>query len=248
MKKFFVFALLVMVFQLRSQKDQGEIVYYEDSDVKHSRMSLALLANPNFSNRNLVNDDIPEGGGFDLLDANTTGDFALNYNLDLFYSVSPSLDVGIGFGRANAFYSINDVRVYNTDSFPIGVEDTVQFSADISTNMWTVPLKLNFNTSISDLFDLEVIPTVSLIFPDKYRINLYNNSQTVDFDISDYLRNLNWRVGISLGGTWYFADSWGFFLRANANYLLNAMVEREGYPRETIYSFGADIGVKVHLF
>lgn len=248
MKKILLFTLMAMVFQVSSQKNKDEIVYFEDSDVKQNRMSIALLANPNFTNRNLINDDIPSGIGFDLQNADAKGDFAFNYNLDLFYTLSSALDIGIGFGRANAFYSVEDVRVYSTDSFPIDIQDTAQFSADFSTNMWMVPLKLNFNTSISDLFDLEVIPSVSLIFPDKYQMSLRNNSQSVDLDISDFLRELNWRVGISLGGTWYFADSWGFFVRANANYLLNSMIEREGYPRETLYSFGADIGLKFHLF
>ena len=241
-------ALLASTFQLWSQKDKDEIVYFEDSDVKHSRMSIALLANPNFTNRNLINDEIPEGGGFDLVMAETKGSFAFNYNLDVFYTLSSALDIGVGIGRANAAYSIEEVLVYNTDTFPIGIPDTVNFSADLTTNMWTVPIKLNFNSSISDIFDLEVIPTVSLIFPSKYHISLMEGGRTEDYDVSDFLRNLNWRVGISLGGTWYFADNWGFFVRANANYLLNSMIEREGYPRETLYSFGADVGLKFHLF
>ncbi len=248
MKKILLCVLMAMVFQLKSQKGDDEIVYYEDSDVRQSRLSIALLANPNFTNRNLINDEIPEGAGFDLIVADTKGDFALNYNLDIFYSLSPSLDIGIGIGRAHAFYSIEQVRVYQTDTFPIEIGDTIQFAADLSTNMTTLPIKLNFNTSLSDIFDLEVIPTVSLIFPDRYQISLENETENLDFDASDYLRNLNWRVGISLGGTWYFAENWGFFVRANANYLLNSMIERPGYPRETLYSFGADIGLKFHLF
>lgn len=247
-KLFFLAALIALVLPLSSQDDE-DIVYFEDSDVRQSRMSIALLANPNFTNRNLINDEIPEGGGFDLLVAETQGSFAFNYNLDVFYSLSSALDIGVGFGRANAAYTVSEVLVYESDSFVYSPVDTINFRAELSTNMWILPIKLNFNTSISDIFDLEVIPTVSLIFPDKYSMNLSApGTESVDLDLSDFLRNLNWRVGISLGGTWYFAENWGFFLRANANYLLNSMIEREGYPRETLYSFGADVGVKLHLF
>jgi len=247
-KLFFLAALLVMVLPLSSQGNE-DIVYFEDSDVRQSRMSLALPANPNFTNRNLINDEIPEGGGFDLLVAETQGSFAFNYNLDVFYTLSSALDIGVGFGRANAAYTVSEVLVYESDSFVYSPADTINFRAELSTNMWMLPIKLNFNTSISDIFDLEVIPAVSLIFPEKYSMSLTApGMEAVDLDLSDFLRNLNWRVGISLGGTWYFAGNWGFFLRANANYLLNTMIEREGYPRETLYSFGADIGVKLHLF
>lgn len=247
-KLFFLAALIALVLPLSSQDDE-DIVYFEDSDVRQSRMSIALLANPNFTNRNLINDEIPEGGGFDLLVAETQGSFVFNYNLDVFYSLSSALDIGVGFGRANAAYTVSEVLVYESDSFVYSPVDTINFRAELSTNMWMLPIKLNFNTSISDIFDLEVIPTVSLIFPDKYSMNLSApGTESVDLDLSDFLRNLNWRVGISLGGTWYFAENWGFFLRANANYLLNSMIEREGYPRETLYSFGADVGVKLHLF
>jgi hypothetical protein len=247
-KTFFMLALVAAALQLSAQDDE-DIVYFEDSDVRQSRMSIALLANPNFTNRNLINDEIPQGGGFDLLVAETQGSFAFNYNLDVFYTLSSALDIGIGFGRANAAYNISEVLVYESDSFVYTPVDTINVGADISTNMWTLPIKLNFNTSISDIFDLEVIPMVSLIFPDKYNMTLSSpDLQPVDLDLSDFLRNLNWRVGISLGGTWYFSENWGFFLRANANYLLNSMIERDGYPRETLYSFGADVGLKFHLF
>ena len=247
-KTILVFGLLALTFQAWSQKDD-DIVYFEDSDVRHSRMSIALLANPNFTNRNLINDEIPSGGGFDLVTAETKGAFAFNYNLDIFYTLSSALDIGIGFGRANAFYNISEVVVYESDSFVYTPVDTINVGADIATNMWTMPIKLNFNTSISDIFDLEVIPTVSLIFPDKYTMELSApDMENVNLDLSDFLRSLNWRVGISLGGTWYFAENSGFFLRANANYLLNSMIERDGYPRETLYSFGVDLGVKFHLF
>lgn len=249
MKKIFLtLAVMALGLQAWSQKDD-DIVYFEDSDVRQSRMSLALVANPNFTNRNLINDEIPEGGGFDLLVAKTSGSFAFNYNLDVFYSLSSALDIGVGFGRANAAYSVSEVLVYQSDSFVYELTDTINVSADLATNMWTMPIKLNFNTSISDIFDLEVIPTVSLIFPDKYSMKLRSpGTEDIDLDLSDYLRNLNWRVGISLGGTWYFSENLGFFVRANANYLLNSMIERPGYPRETLYSFGADIGLKFHLF
>lgn len=230
-----------------SQKNKDEIVYFEDSDVRQSRMSISILGNPNFTNRNLINDEIPEGGGLDLLDADTKGDFAFNYGLDVFYSLSSALDVGVGFGRSNAFYSLERARIYGTDSFLPDLQDTLTIGADFATNMWVLPIKLNFNTTISDLFDLEVIPTVSLIFPDNYTATFRDENTQLETDLSDFLRNLNWRVGISLGGTWYFADNLGFFVRANANYLLNSMIKRPGYPRETLYSVGADVGFKFNF-
>ncbi|MDZ7848902.1 MAG: hypothetical protein U5L96_20455 [Owenweeksia sp.] len=251
MKKLFTLVMALAACQLMAQKVKDDIVYFEDSRVRNSRLSLALVANPNFSDRNLLNDEINNGGGLDLSSTKAKGGIAFNYNLDVFFSLSSALDIGVGFGRAQAVWSISDAQLYASENFPLDIQDTLLVDASFSANMWTVPLKLNFNTTISDIFELEVIPTVSMNFIDSYEMDYTSqsaqNSRSGILDLTQLTRNTNWRVGISLGGTWYFTENWGFFVRVNGNYMLNSMIERSGYPRQTVYSVGSDIGLKVHL-
>lgn len=243
MKK--LLTLLIGLSAMAAWAQPDDIVYYEDSKVKNSRFSLALVANPNYTDRRLINDEIPAGAGFDLVDNKAKGGFAFNYNLDLFYSIGSSLDIGLGIGRANATFEVENASVYNTPQFDLGVSDTMLVNATTDVEMYTVPIKLNFNTSISDIFDLEVIPTVTLVFVDSYKTT-FKATNVPDFtkDFTDQTNDLNYTVGISLGGTYNFADRWGFFVRFNARYLLKPLIEADNYPRETLYSFGSNLGLK----
>jgi len=63
-------------------------------------------------------------------------------------------------------------------------------------------------------------------------------------DFTDLTRDLNYQVGIDLGGTYYFTDQLGLFVHFNARYMINNMLERDNFPRETIYSFGSNLGLK----
>ncbi len=243
MKKSLTLVIILLSFVGWAQPD--DIVYYEDSRVKNSRFGFALVLNPNYTDRRLINDEIPAGGGFDLVDNKAAGSFALNYGLDIFYSIGSSLDIGVGIGRAEASFGVENAQLYNTPQFDFGVSDTLLVSATTDVNMYTIPIKLNFNTSISEVFDLEVVPTVELLFMDSYKTT-FEAAGVPAFtrDFTEQTRNFNSTVGISLGGTYYFAPRWGFFLRFNARYMLNSMIEMDDYPRETLYSFGSNLGLK----
>lgn len=249
MKKLFIATLSLVVSAAFAQKDD-DIVYYEDSNVRNSRFSAALVLNPHYVDRRLIDDEgIDQSGDFDVVDNDAAGSFALNYNLDLFYSIGSSFDVGVGFGIANAAFEVENAYLYNTPDFDFGLgTDTILINAETEVDMYTVPIKLSFNTSISDLFDLEVIPAVQLIFINNYETTF--NAVGLDnytYDFTEQTQDLNYTVGISLGGTWYFSENWGFFFRGNARYMLNSMIELENYPRETLYGFGANTGVKVRF-
>lgn len=244
MKKLFSLILSLVSLAALAQPEDEDIVYYEDSQVRRSRFSISILGNPTYTDRRLINDEIPLGGGFDLVDDQARGSFNFNYAGHLFYSLSQAFDVGVGAGYEYASYKVEDVTFY-LDANNIVVEDTVLTDATTDVNMWVVPVMLNFNTSISEVFDLEVIPTVKLTFIDSY-ITTFEPANGAEFtrDFTDDTRDLSFQVGISLGGTYYFSDNFGLFVRANGRYMLNSMVEIDDFPRETIYSIGANIGLK----
>jgi hypothetical protein len=114
--------------------------------------------------------------------------------------------------------------------------------------MISIPLKVNFNTTISDVFSLEVIPMVEMNFLDSYIANFDYKDPSISDEVrnlSSDLRDFNWTVGLSLGGTYWFSDNWGVFVRASAKYMLNDMIALDSWPRETLINFGANVGLQV---
>lgn len=238
-KKISLIAMLMLNALAYAQPGDDDVIYFTDSKVKHSRFSAALLLNPNYTSRRLINDEIPSGGGFDLPTEEANGAFQLNYNLDVFYSIGPSFDVGIGFGRSSAYFEVNDVSYYQNRL------DTVNADLSVRTRMYTVPIKFNFNTTVTDLWDLEVVPGVELNFFDVYDQTFSpDGEEDVYSDLSSMVESFNYSVNLSLGGTYKLSDNWGLVIRGNVRYLLKPIIEESNFPRETIYNFGANIGLK----
>lgn len=238
MKKLILFSFLFSSISLWAQPDD-EIVYYTDSKVSESKFRLHLNANPYYTDMRLINSDAENSliSSFDE-DNETRGGFAFNFGLDLFYELAPSFHIGLGVNRAYGRYTVEAVDL-NADGNL--ADDKVEVS------MISVPLKVNFNTNLSEVFSLEVIPMVEMNFLDSYVANINYADPTLNdevLNLSDDLRAFNWTVGLSLGGTYWFSDSWGVFARASAKYMLNDMIA-EDWPRETLINFGANLGLQV---
>ncbi len=241
MKRFLGLLLLASTaVYAQPEKKKKDIIYYEDSDVKDSRFSIALNLNPNFVNRRLINDETPEEGGLILKNTDAKGAFALNYDFDIFYRIGSSLDIGLGFGYSNGSYSYDGAKFY------LNRPDTVTANVETDIAMYTLPIKLNFNTTMSDVFDLEVIPTVQLNFMQKYESNFspLNGMPSFKADLSEEQKSLTFTVGIALGGTFHLNDNLGLITRLNINYMLSPLIEQDEFPRETLIDFGLNLGLK----
>jgi len=85
-------------------------------------------------------------------------------------------------------------------------------------------------------------------FPYKYNLTFKpedaNTFDETTLNGDNILNDLTYIVGLSLGGTYKFADNWGLILRGNVSYMLNPLIEQQNYPRETTLSFGLDVGLK----
>lgn len=241
--------LLLILFCLSiaayAQPDKDDdVVYFTDAQVNRSRFKVAAIVNPNYTDRRLINDEFPSGGGYDLQNTDASGSFQLNYNVDLFYALGSSLHVGIGLGRSGASYEVDEVIFYQNRV----ANDTVFAKLAVDVGMITVPIKFNFNTSVTDLWDLEIVPAVELNFFDSYnQVITPLGEASVTTDLSDKVQTLNYSASLSLGGTYRLTDSWGLIMRANVRYLLKPIIEETNFPRETIYNFGANIGLSYKL-
>ena len=242
MRKLLIVLMGLTSFAAMAQPDDDkDVTFYEDSEVKHSRFMLALNLDPNFTDRRLINSEIPNGGDFTLNNANAKGSFQLNYGVDAFYRIGSSLAVGVGVGRATSSYTVEDAIYHGTsgiDSIPVNIESKV--------GMYTLPIKMNFSTALSDIFDLEVVPQVQMNFISDYENSIIplNGGNIVTEDRSDETQNVTFSVGLGLGGTFKFSDNWGLFVRGEVKYMLSPMIDERGYPRETLLSGGLNLGLK----
>ena len=230
---------LLPAFTLQAQK-KDDIEYYTDSRVKRSDFSLALSLNPTYTDRRLIGEDNTLSGGVNQGDE-ADGSFQFNYGLDLYYRLSSTFDIGIGLGRATAAYEVTNV------SYSRNRPDTVLTNQNVDVSMFTVPFRLNFNTKLTEIFSLEIVPMVELNILDKYKSDFEPLDPAVEefsVDFSDNLRSINYSAGIGLGGRFYIGEKWDLFIRGNLKYMINDMVQLENYPRETLYSFGSNVGLK----
>lgn len=248
----FLLLLLLSVYGTLAQEDKDrkrkdkddEIVYYTDSDVKNFRLGVALNANPVNTDLRLINDDFGEGGAFTATSDEASGTWKVNYHLDLIYELSSTFDLSVGFGYAYGGYTLGDV-----DYFGGGLLDTLAADYQVDVSMYTVPVKINFNSSISEVFDLEVVPMIELNFIDRYQGQFLVAGQAPQplGNVNDSLQSTNYSVGIMVGGQYWVTNDFGFFVRGGIKYMLNQMVDIDAFPRETLLNLGANVGVRYNF-
>lgn len=238
-RNFALFLALLWLLPAQGQKKKEETVYYTDSRVKDSRFDIALNANPTYSTMRLINDD-GSGSIFESFsEVDVRGGFVLDYGLDLFYELAPSFQIGLGFARNDGIYTLEGINT-------VGFGDTLGSEYRARVGMYSLPLKINFRSSISETFDLEVVPMLQLNFLQSYEAGFaFANGARPDTTLvlDDQLRNTNFTVGLALGGTFWLGDNWGLFTRFSINYMLNNPIE-ENWPRETLLSIGGNLGVR----
>jgi hypothetical protein len=245
MKKLWLLAFAALVaFQAQAQKKKkDDIDYYTDSKVKESKFAIDALLLPNYTDRRLINDEIPAGGGLDLNNDEADGTFNLNYHLDVIYALGSAFDISLGVGYVSGSYSFENADFYADRP------DTTTVDVNVDVSLITLPFKLNFNTAISDAFILEVVPSVEVGFMQSYQ-SVYSpvdGSDDIRFDYGNRTNDVNYLVGISLGGTFYLTERLGLVVRGNIKYMLNPMIEQTDFPRETLYFLGLNTGLRYNF-
>jgi len=156
MRKLLILALAIGGLSASAQNDDEDIVYYEDSYVKNSRLILGVYGNPTYTDRRLINNEVPEGGGLDLQDDEAKGSFNFNYGAQLFYRISSAFQIGSGFGIETATYSVENAEFYLDESNLVDTSLRQTVDARTDLNMMVVPIMINFNTRISETFGLAI--------------------------------------------------------------------------------------------
>lgn len=245
MKKLLIFSLLISSLGLMAQKKKKDnIEYFSDSEVTYSRWGVALNLDPVYTNRNLVDDPLigADSTGFILSLDRAEGSFKFNYAVDFIYKIGQSFDISLGIGQAGSSWTYTEALAV----IPNGAGfDTASASARVDVQILTIPLKLNFNTVISDVFELEVIPKFQLNFVQDYTRTVFPaNSETIVTIDKNEADRTNYSVGIALGGNFLITENLGVFVHINGEYMVTPMFNGDAFMRETFYSFGLNTGIK----
>lgn len=244
MRKYLIIIALVGFFsEAFAQKKDPKIEFYTDSDIKRSSWSIAANGAPYFTNRRLMRETVnmpgmTDGNNEDNERFKTRGVLGYSFGGDLIYSLNKSLDLWIGLE-----YSTTG---YKGDSL---VLDGELYSGEGSLAFLNIPIQFAFRGNITEVFDLEFIPRVSLNF-----LQAFNETRFVDggdniiYDWRDDSRNMNYTIGIALSGNFYISDNASIFARAFFNYVLYPLKEDESrFLRTTYFNAGLMTGIRYYF-
>ncbi len=241
-KYLFILFIFASGNEIFSQIKDPKIEFYTDSDIKRSSWSMAAHGSPYFTNRRLVREtvNVPgQTGGEDNNDRFATqGRFGYSFGGDLIYSVSNSLDIWLGVEYATTGY--------RGDSLVLGNE---KYSGEGNLAFLNIPIQFSFRGNITEVFDLEFIPRVSLNFLQRFdETRFVEGGEDINYNWVPDSRSINYTVGIALSGNFHVSDNMSIFARAFFNYILYPLKEDESrFLRTTYFSTGLCTGVRYYF-
>lgn len=247
MRNFLVIALVASSLLALAQKEE-EVEFYTDSDVSRSVVGIGLRFDPFYANRSLLgNDPLNSSSGFSLGSSSSKGRFGYNLGGDLYFKISERLELGLGVGYGK--YGFQTEVDHPDPSLNYNLDSTSNYRAATNLSTINVPLMINFNTRMNDLWSLEIVPMVELVFVNTYQVE-FEDKSTGELQLRDLkadARGHNWNVGLGLGGTYHITPKFGVFVRGQFKYLLTPLIEGGTRPREVFYSVGATTGLRYYF-
>lgn len=240
---FYSVFLLIPIIGFAQKDGKDKIVYFTDSQIKKSNISLALNFNPYITNRRIMSDSIGLGGlpVGSSNEARTSPVFAYSFGGDLVFRLASSLELWTGVQYGTLGYRD---RNYEFNQQTYDLRSRLSFI--------NVPVQFSFRGTITEVFDLEFIPMIQVNFLRTYRGTIsdkQNGNQVEQFDVTDQARKINYTVGISLSGNFRLAEEYAIFVRPFFHYMLNPMFENNpNFARERYFSTGLTIGLRFYLY
>ena len=231
--------LLVGIFSLslNAQFDDGE--YYTDSEVRKRRVGIGAHLNPYYNNRRLLSNSINPGYAFNLVNNSTEGSWRVGGGIDLYFVVSRNFEIVTGVAFSN--YEFTYPEVQRDD---LQLDSLLSFRLEESASFITVPIGVSFRTELDDGWWLEFIPAFELSWLVDYEGYYERQGFSTTEDLQPLAQDFYSWVAIQAGGTYRPFETWGYSLRFEGRYMLNSLIQRSDYPRETIYSIGAHLGLQ----
>lgn len=249
MKRFLLLIALCGSFSLFAQKDKEKVDFYTDSDVKRSIIGLGIRFDPAYVNRSILGDDPVSvtGSGFNTGNDKARGRFGYTLGADVYVKITSRLELGVGFGRSQAGFSQDLDRP--DPALGLNLDSTASYDAATEVSTWNIPFVLNFRTEMNDLWLLEIAPMVEISLMDRLSTTFTPKSggSEEERDLTSVAQSRMWNVGIALGGTYRFTNSFGLFVRGQFKYGLTPLISDGIRPREVVYGVGLTTGLKYYF-
>jgi len=251
MKKLTILLLFIgLASTVNAQKDE-EIEYYTDASVKHNKVYAAAHYSPYFLKRNILSNTFNPSAINSILNHSAKGGYGQSYGIDFFYKLNSNFHLGVGINKANGSYSL-DVKTAIDDIS--GSADTIVGDLIFHTNLeyLNVPFHVVFSSSLSDEWDIDIIPSVELNFVKNFNRSVTQSKEYFDpegdyfGDQTDNVRQLNWVVAFGLGGNYHITHNFTAFARAHVKYTLQSVNVDEG-PSEVLLWLGGQVGLKYYF-
>ena len=222
-----------------------KIEYYTDSDVSRNWFGMGVHYNPYFSDRRVVEGSLdPTGAAIAYLNSSADGLYGQSIGFDLYFDFSDRFEIVAGADWVQGAWNYDVVQILG------GIEgvdpDTGRlYEMDVRYETFNVPIQFVIKSQISDMWQLEVAPMIEVAFLNRYDVKLFaKDGTTADVDLKPYSRDVNFNVGLSLGGTWWLTDQWGFFAKGNFRYALRPYMQEDIFFQEIPYLIGGNLGFR----
>lgn len=231
-----LFALALSFTAFAQPKDKP--IYYTDSDVENHFVSFGINFDPLFTQRRLFSFNTSgANNGLTREDYPATGGFGYNWGGYVNFNINSSLRLGIGAGRTQLNFRLDDYLYENNG-------DTARVGLNTSTLYNTFPIRVGFTTPMNDAWDLEIWIPIAYNSLVSYTENTTFQGMEINEDLTEEARSSNWSVAIQVGGAFYFTDQWAITGSAQFRYFTTPIIDKTDRPAETPYGTGLSLGIR----
>ncbi|MCH8546868.1 MAG: hypothetical protein LAT54_09045 [Cryomorphaceae bacterium] len=226
-----------LIFAQKKEKEE-KIIYFTDSKVKRSRISLATDGAGYYSNRNRLGEGFNPGGSAGDETPSTNGTFAWNAGGHIIFSLNRSLELWTGVVYATAGWTDRHFEFQD-------MRTTMRANLEYIN----VPIQFSFHSQINEILDLEVLPMLEVNLLSSYNEVVYERntntllSETNMADDPD-ARDINYTIGLSISANIRFADNWSVYVRPFFHYMLNSLIDDSDRPRDVLIGAGLGVGLR----
>lgn len=260
MKKLILSLLWLVSATAWAQDKEEPIVYYTDSDVADTKLSVQGYYAPSYATRRLaLYDPVNDGSQLFALTSEKSGAvLGQRFGVIMYYELSDYFHFGVGFGQENSGFLTKGFAVF--DQTAVTLDTLGVYTARTSFEALTVPLQLVFHTQMTDIWALQVVPSYDLLLHTSVERQWvdapgHNTMSSQGVLGSMYRRgtdttlasSFNSVIGFALGNEVNLTANLAFTLRAEFRLGLLPISQNDKGLREVPYSFGGAAGFRYYL-
>ncbi|MEY2963238.1 MAG: hypothetical protein RL754_499 [Bacteroidota bacterium] len=263
MKKLILTVAVLGALSATAQRTDDPIEYFTDDKVSDTRFSVQAAYSPMYSFRRLAFYEPVTNGTelFNMLDEKGGGVYGQRYGMNFYYELNPTFHLGVGFNQEHGGFLSRSFAVFDQNAL---FQDTLgTFDAKTTYSSLNIPIQMVFQTQMTDIWALQVIPSYDLMFIQKLDRNwvgegipayatgaadgvlgtLYQRGG----DQTQYASGFNGSIGFALGSEFTIANNLALIVRGEFRLGLLPVSTGDAGLREVPYATGGMFGFRYYL-